>query len=88
MPIRSWSTWPACAAAGQPVHEVRRGQVVAGRTRSTEAGIDPGRSVVPAGAEIEVDVTFAPFEGGIDVAGTVTAPWAGDLPALRRAGGG
>ena len=42
-----------------------------------EAGIDPGRSVVPAGADIEVDVTLTPFEGGIDVAGTVTAPWSG-----------
>ena len=42
-----------------------------------EAGIDPGRSVVPAGAEAECDVTLVPFVGGIDVAGTVTAPWVG-----------
>ena len=49
-------------SAGQAVHE---------------AGIDPGRSVVPAGVDIEVDVTLTPFEGGIDVVGTVTAPWSG-----------
>ena len=32
-----------------------------------EDGIDPGRSVVPAGAPTEVDVTLMAFEGGIDV---------------------
>ena len=61
---------------GAPVHEVRRGEV-AQAGPIDEAGIDPGRSVVPAGAEIEVDVTLMPFEGGIDVSGTVTAPWSG-----------
>ena len=59
-----------------PVHEVRRGEVVQAGPID-EAGIDPGRSVVPAGAEIEVDVTLVPFEGGIDATGTVTAPWTG-----------
>ena len=33
--------------------------------------------MVPAGAEAEADVTLAPFVGGIDVDGTVTAPWVG-----------
>ena len=48
----------------QTQHEVRRGEVaLAGPMR--EAGIDPGRSVVPAGAEAEVDVMLTPFEGGI-----------------------
>jgi uncharacterized protein len=63
-------------APQQKMHEVRRGQVaLAGPLQ--EAGIDPGRSVVPAGAEAEVDVTLRPFEGGIEVEGTVTAPWTG-----------
>jgi uncharacterized protein len=61
---------------GQPVSVVRRGEVVQ-TGPIEEAGIDPGRSVVPAGAEIEVDVTLVPFEGGIDVTGTVSAPWSG-----------
>ena len=42
-----------------------------------EAGIDPGRSVVPPGAEVEVDVTLVAFDGGVQVEGTVTAPWVG-----------
>ena len=58
------------------LHETRHGEVaLAGPLE--EEGIDPGRSVVPAGAEAEVDVTLVPFEGGIDVEGTVTAPWVG-----------
>jgi uncharacterized protein len=58
------------------LHETRRGEVaLAGPLQ--EEGIDPGRSVVPAGAQAEVDVTLVPFEGGIDVEGTVTAPWVG-----------
>ncbi len=57
-------------------HEVRRGEVaLAGPLH--EAGIDAGRSVVPTGAEAEIDVTLTPFEGGIEAAGTVTAPWEG-----------
>jgi uncharacterized protein len=57
-------------------HVVRRGEVaLAGPLK--EAGIDAGRSVVPAGAEVEADVTLTPFEGGIDVSGTVIAPWEG-----------
>ncbi len=57
------------------LHEVRRGEVaLAG---PLEEAVDPGRSVVPAGAEAEVDVTLIPFEGGIEVDGTVSAPWTG-----------
>jgi uncharacterized protein len=59
-----------------PEHVVRRGEVaLAGPLR--EAGIDAGRSVVPEGEEVECDVTLTPFEGGIDVSGTITAPWVG-----------
>ena len=35
---------------GQPLHEVRRGEV-AQAGPIDEVGIDPGRSVVPAGAD-------------------------------------
>jgi uncharacterized protein len=60
----------------QTQHEVRRGEVaLAGPLQ--EAGIDPGRSVVPSGAQAEIDVVLTPFEGGIDVAGSVSAPWEG-----------
>jgi uncharacterized protein len=59
----------------QPQHEVRRGEVaLAG---PLDEAVDPGRSVVPAGAEAEVDVVLTPFEGGLEVVGTVTAPWEG-----------
>jgi uncharacterized protein len=58
------------------LHEVRRGEVALAGPLD-EAGIDPGRSVVPAGAEAECTVTLRPFEGGIDVEGTVSAPWVG-----------
>jgi uncharacterized protein len=61
---------------GRRAHVVRRGEVALAGPLS-EAGIDPGRSVVPVGAEVEVDVNLVPFEGGIDAEGTVTAPWAG-----------
>ncbi len=57
--------------------EVRRSGEVAQAGPLEEAGIDPGRSVVPAGAPVEVEVTLTAFEGGIDVQGTVTAPWVG-----------
>ena len=63
-------------SSGQRAHEVRRGEVALAGPLS-EAGIDPGRSVVPVGAEVEVDVNLVPFEGGIDAEGTVTAPWTG-----------
>ncbi|HEX4161017.1 MAG TPA: DUF177 domain-containing protein [Acidimicrobiales bacterium] len=62
--------------SGQHAHEVRRGEVaLAGPLH--EKGIDEGRSVVPAGAEAEIDVELVSFEGGIEVEGTVRAPWIG-----------
>jgi uncharacterized protein len=61
---------------GLTAHEVRRGPLpLAGPLEI--AGIDPGRSVVPVGGEAECDVTLTAFTGGIEVAGTVTAPWVG-----------
>jgi uncharacterized protein len=42
-----------------------------------EKGIDEGRSVVPAGAEVEADVELVSFEGGIEAEGMVRAPWVG-----------
>ena len=63
-------------SSGRKAHEVRRGEVALAGPLD-EAGIDPGRSVVPAGAEAEADVTLVPFVGGIDVDGTVSAPWVG-----------
>jgi DUF177 domain-containing protein len=63
-------------STGATSQETRRGPVeMAGPLH--EAGIDPGRSVVPLGAEAECDVTLRPFDGGIAVQGTVTAPWEG-----------
>jgi uncharacterized protein len=62
--------------SGQHAHEVRRGEVaLAGPLH--EKGIDEGRSVVPAGAEAEIDVELVSFVGGIEVEGTVRAPWIG-----------
>jgi uncharacterized protein len=56
--------------------EVRRGPVVLAGPLD-ELGIDPGRSVVPLGAEAECDVTLRAFDGGIAAVGTVSAPWEG-----------
>jgi uncharacterized protein len=61
---------------GLTAHEVRRGPVALAGPLDL-AGIDPGRSVVPAGAEATCDVTLQAFSGGIEVAGTVAAPWVG-----------
>jgi uncharacterized protein len=61
---------------GLAQREVRRGEVALAGPLD-EAGIDPGRSVVPPGAEAEVDVTLTAFEGGVQVEGTVSAPWVG-----------
>jgi uncharacterized protein len=63
-------------APGQSLHVVCRGEVALAGPLD-EVGVDPGRSVVPAGAEAECDVTLTPFEGGLQARGTVTAPWAG-----------
>ena len=55
-PTPSSSTWLGCAARAAQPHEVRRGEVALAGPLD-EPGIDPGRSVVPAGAEAEVDVS-------------------------------
>jgi uncharacterized protein len=61
---------------GSSWHEIRRGPVpLAGPL--DDAGIDPLRAVVPADTDCEADVSLRPFEGGIEVAGTITAPWVG-----------
>jgi len=44
-------------------HEVRRGHVDEAGPLAEE-GIDPGRSIVPVGAEAECDVTLRAFDGG------------------------
>jgi DUF177 domain-containing protein len=62
--------------SGQSQHEVRRGEVALAGPLD-EAGVDAGRSGVPAGTDVEVDVTLIPFSGGIQVEGTVRAPWVG-----------
>jgi len=61
---------------GSSSHEVRHGPVVLAGPLD-ELGIDPGRSVVPIGAEAECDITLRSFVGGIDAVGTVRAPWVG-----------
>jgi uncharacterized protein len=62
--------------SGQHAHETRRGELaMAGPLH--EKGIDEGRSVVPAGAEVEADVELVSFEGGIEAEGMVRAPWVG-----------
>jgi uncharacterized protein len=61
---------------GQAEHVVRRGEVALAGPLD-EAGIDPGRSVVPPGTEAEADLELVSFEGGIQAEGTVQAPWAG-----------
>jgi uncharacterized protein len=64
------------SARSEPMHVERTGEVaLAGPLEAS--GIDPGRSVVPAGAEAEVDLVLRPFEGGVEAAGTVRAPWVG-----------
>ncbi len=57
-------------------HEVRRGPLPAAGPMD-EAGIDPGRSVVPLEAEAEADVTLSAFSGGVEAIGQVSAPWVG-----------
>lgn len=63
-------------APAHPEHVVRQGEVALAGPMDA-AGIDPGRSVVPTGAEAEVDLELIPFEGGIQAEGTVRAPWVG-----------
>ena len=63
-------------APGTTWHEIRRGPVE-GAGPLDEVGIDPGRSVVPAEADAECDITLRMFSGGIEGVGTVRAPWVG-----------
>ncbi|HYA44134.1 MAG TPA: DUF177 domain-containing protein [Acidimicrobiales bacterium] len=52
-------------------HELRRG-------RLNEAVVADLDSRVPAGAEAVVDVTLEAFDGGVEVSGSVSAPWEGE----------
>lgn len=61
---------------GLEAHEVRHGPVEGAGPLHVD-GIDPGRSIVPVGAEAEVDVILRSFTGGISAQGTVRAPWEG-----------
>jgi uncharacterized protein len=74
-------------AIGAESREVRRGPVEMTGPLSVE-GIDPGRSVVPAGAEAECDITLRAHTGGITARGTVRAPWAGVCRRCATAVGG
>jgi len=53
---------------GSRWHEVRRGVI---------ADLACSGSAVPEGAEVEADVVLESVVGGLSVAGTVRAPWAG-----------
>jgi len=72
---------------GAESREVRRGPVEAAGPLD-EVGIDPGRSVVPLGAEAECDITLRSFSGGISADGTVRAPWEGVCRRCAVAVGG
>jgi uncharacterized protein len=72
---------------GTESHEVRRGPVDEAGPLAEE-GIDPGRSIVPAGAEAECDITLRAFDGGIAATGTVRAPWVGVCRRCATAVGG
>jgi uncharacterized protein len=74
-------------APGLVWHEVRRGPVELAGPLDL-AGIDPGRSVVPVGAEASCEVTLQAFSGGIDAEGTVSAPWTGVCRRCAVAVGG
>lgn len=63
--------------AGTTWHEIRRGPIPMAGPLEGESGIDLGRAVVPLDAEVECDVSLTPFSGGIEVVGTVSAPWVG-----------
>jgi uncharacterized protein len=68
-------------------HEVRQGPVDEAGPLAEE-GIDPGRSIVPEGAEAECDVTLRAFDGGIEARGSVRAPWVGVCRRCATAVGG
>ncbi|MGP0029729.1 MAG: YceD family protein [Acidimicrobiales bacterium] len=74
-------------APGTEAHEVRRGPVALAGPLS-EVGIDPGRSVVPAGADAECEVTLRADGAVITAVGTVRAPWEGVCRRCAVAVGG
>ena len=69
--------------AGAESHEVRRGHVDEAGPLAEE-GIDPGRSVVPVGAEAECDVTLRAFDGGIAAVGHGPGALGRGLPPVRH----
>ncbi|MGH9114725.1 MAG: YceD family protein [Acidimicrobiales bacterium] len=62
-------------APGSRRREVRSGRV---------GELSVAGSTVPAGAEASVDAVLAAIEGGIEVAGLVTAPWRGECRRCLR----
>ena len=70
---------PAAALGSRPWRraDARRAQGRGGAGRPLCVGHRPGRSVVPPGGAAEVDLVLRAFDGGIEAAGTVRAPWVG-----------
>ncbi len=60
-------------------HEVRRGEI---------DDLACSGSAVPAGAEVEADVVLESVVGGVAVAGTITAQWAGTCRRCLEPAGG
>ncbi|MGH9057807.1 MAG: YceD family protein [Acidimicrobiales bacterium] len=72
MPAQPWGVVRVASllrAPGSRRREVRSGQV---------GELSVAGSAVPAGAEVSVDAVLAAIQGGIEVAGLVTAPWRGE----------
>ena len=88
-PTPSSSTWPGCAARrGQPVHEVRRGEVALAGPLD-EAGHRPGPQRGAGRRRGRGRRDADPLRGrDRGRRARSRAPWVGHLPALRRAGGG
>jgi uncharacterized protein len=62
-------------AHGQRQHETRRGLL--GELKVADSCVD-------AGAEITADVYLDSIDGGIEVSGTITAPWSGECRRCLR----
>ena len=67
------------------VHVARLRRSAANRVHEQRSGVIPGLEVtgssVPENSEVSVDVVLEAVSGGVEVAGTVEAPWVG---ACRR----
>src|SRR5579862_184801 len=67
------------------VHVARLRRAAASRAHEQRSGVIPGLEVtgsrVPENSEVSADVVLEAVSGGIEVAGTVEAPWVG---ACRR----